>query len=273
MSVPMLRGQNAIGAITVNAADVAAFSDNQVKLLQTFADQAVIAIENVRLFKELQEKNRALTSPRAGDRGARATDGDQRDPARDQQLADGRAAGVRRDRDQRRPLAEGALGGAEPNRGRSDRSCRAHEHRRRRRRAWRPSHSRSTPRGRTPRSFATRVRSIPPTSRRDPRMPEATRAMARARGYRSVAVVPLLRHDEAVGAIAVTRREPGGFTDDEIALLQTFADQAVIAIENVRLFKELRGADGRADTIRRGASGARRGRSGDQFHPGSRGPC
>ena len=52
-------------------------------------------------------------------------------------------------------------------------------------------------------------------------------------------MVPLLRHDEAVGTISVTRREPGGFTDDEIALLQTFTDQAVIAIENVRLFKEL----------------------------------
>ena len=52
-------------------------------------------------------------------------------------------------------------------------------------------------------------------------------------------VVPLLRHDEAIGAIGVTRREPGGFTDDEIALLKTFADQAVIAIENARLFSEL----------------------------------
>ncbi|HVG36335.1 MAG TPA: ATP-binding protein, partial [Thermoplasmata archaeon] len=73
----------------------------------------------------------------------------------------------------------------------------------------------------------------------DPRRPEALRAMARARGYRSMAAVPLLRHDEAIGAIALTRREVGGFTDDEIALLQTFADQAVIAIENVRLFTEL----------------------------------
>jgi signal transduction histidine kinase len=52
-------------------------------------------------------------------------------------------------------------------------------------------------------------------------------------------VVPLLRHAEAIGAIGVTRREPGGFTDDEVALLQTFADQAVIAIENARLLSEL----------------------------------
>src|SRR2546425_3872826 len=49
----------------------------------------------------------------------------------------------------------------------------------------------------------------------------------------------MLGRDQAMGAIGVTRREPGGFTDDEIALLETFADQAVIAIENVRLFKEL----------------------------------
>jgi signal transduction histidine kinase len=73
----------------------------------------------------------------------------------------------------------------------------------------------------------------------DPRLPEPTHTYAQVRGYRSQGAVPMLRHDEAVGAIAVTRREPGGFTEDEIALLQTFADQAVIAIENVRLFNEL----------------------------------
>src|SRR5207302_7124315 len=55
----------------------------------------------------------------------------------------------------------------------------------------------------------------------------------------SAVAVPLLRHGSAVGTMSVGRVEPGGFTDDEIALLQTFADQAVIAIENVRLFTEL----------------------------------
>src|SRR5262249_45320440 len=73
----------------------------------------------------------------------------------------------------------------------------------------------------------------------DRRLPELARAAARARGYRSQVVVPMLRHGEAVGTISLTRRESGGFTDDEIALLQTFADQAVIAIENGRLFTEL----------------------------------
>jgi len=66
----------------------------------------------------------------------------------------------------------------------------------------------------------------------DPRMPDTQHAVARNRGYRSLAAVPLLRNDEPLGAIAVTRREAGGFTEDEIALLQTFAGQAVIAIEN-----------------------------------------
>jgi two-component system, NtrC family, sensor kinase len=73
----------------------------------------------------------------------------------------------------------------------------------------------------------------------DPRLPEAVRTIARTRGYRSQVAVPLLRHDKAIGTLAVNRDEPGGFAPAEIALLQTFADQAVIAIENVRLFKEL----------------------------------
>jgi GAF domain-containing protein len=73
----------------------------------------------------------------------------------------------------------------------------------------------------------------------EPRLSEAAREFARVRGYRSLVVMPLLRHDEAIGALGVTRREPGGFTDDENALLQTFADLAVIAIENARLLSEL----------------------------------
>jgi two-component system, NtrC family, sensor kinase len=73
-----------------------------------------------------------------------------------------------------------------------------------------------------------------------PSAPELARQTGRVIGFRSLLAVPMLRQGEAVGAINVTRREPGALSDGEVALLKTFADQAVIAIENVRVFKELR---------------------------------
>jgi signal transduction histidine kinase len=64
-------------------------------------------------------------------------------------------------------------------------------------------------------------------------------AIARRFGHRTVLIVPLLRADDALGVIALRRSEVRPFSDSQIALMETFADQAVIAIENVRLFKEL----------------------------------
>jgi signal transduction histidine kinase len=63
--------------------------------------------------------------------------------------------------------------------------------------------------------------------------------MARERGYRSVMVVPMLRDGAPIGSIGVSRTQPGEFSKHQIRVLETFADQAVIAIENVRLFKEI----------------------------------
>jgi signal transduction histidine kinase len=70
-------------------------------------------------------------------------------------------------------------------------------------------------------------------------VPQPVKYMARARGYRSIIVVPLLREGLAIGTIGVSRAETGVFSDSQIDLLNTFADQAVIAIENARLFEEV----------------------------------
>ena len=168
-------------------------------MLQTFADQAVIAIENVRLFTELQTSNRELTT------------------ALDTQTATSDILRViSRSQTDVQPVFEaivasavrllGAYSGALTRiDGRSDRARRDHEHRRRRRRRHEgvlPTIARIRA-GRTPRPFAIARRSISPTPRPIPDCREAARAIARARGYRSQAVVPLLRHDEAVGTISV----------------------------------------------------------------------
>ncbi|HXR58855.1 MAG TPA: GAF domain-containing protein, partial [Burkholderiales bacterium] len=75
-----------------------------------------------------------------------------------------------------------------------------------------------------------------------PTVPADVRAAARARGIRGHAVVPMMRKGEAVGLIAVSRREAGDFSAQEVGLLKTFADQAVIAIENARRFNETKEA-------------------------------
>src|SRR5262245_14843980 len=76
----------------------------------------------------------------------------------------------------------------------------------------------------------------------DVSVPEGGHSLARTLGVRSTLTVPMRRDGRPIGAIGVNRRKPGAFTPAEIALLQTFADQAVIAIENVRLFNETKEA-------------------------------
>jgi len=234
LAVPMLKGDDLVGTITIYRLEACPFTDKQVALVETFADQAVIAIENVRLFTELQASNRELrtaldtqtaTSDILGVISRSQTDVQ---PVFDAIVTSAlrllrayTGALTRVEGDQivlvaltsTDPAADAVVRAAFPQ---SLKSAEPHP---------------KVARERTPLNIAD--------AHTDSRLTEATRAFTHARDFRSWVLVPLLRQAEAVGAIGVTRREPGGFTDDEIALLQTFADQAVIAIENVRLFKEL----------------------------------
>jgi GAF domain-containing protein/anti-sigma regulatory factor (Ser/Thr protein kinase) len=235
LSVPLLREGVAIGAISLRRTDVDPFTSKQISLLQTFADQAVIAIENVRLFKELQTSNRELT--RALDTQTATSDilrvisGSRTEvqPVFDAilgsalRLLGGYSGGLTRV--SKGQLVLVALTSTDPA---ADAVQRAR-------------YPQSVDSSDDPHAHAVRTRTplhvadLPG----DARFSNAMAAAARARGFHSLVAVPLLRDDEPLGAITITRREIGAFTDEEIALLKTFADQAVIAIENVRLFKEL----------------------------------
>jgi GAF domain-containing protein/anti-sigma regulatory factor (Ser/Thr protein kinase) len=234
LAMPMIQEGRPIGVVSVSRGSRGPFSDRQIALLQTFADQAVIAIENVRLFKELQTSNRDLTT--ALDKQT-ATSDILRVISRSQtnvqpvfdailesavRLLGGYTGLLTRVEGDQIELA--ALTSTEAS---GDAAVRAT--------FPRALHSDD--------GYARAVRTGGPLNvadtHTDLRWPEDWRATARVRGYRSAAVVPLLRQGEAIGAIAVSRCNLGGFTDDEITLLRTFADQAVIAIENVRLFQEL----------------------------------
>jgi GAF domain-containing protein len=234
LSVPLVRDGVGIGAIQVFRSDARLFGDRQVALLETFADQAVIAIENVRLFTELQTSNRELTTAldtqTATSDILRVISRSQTDvqPVFDAILASairllggysGTVTRIAGDQIELAALTSTDDAGDAATRAIFPRSLQSE--------------------GVHPQAILDRAPLNIADYQTDPRWPEAERARARLRGFRSWVVVPMLRHDEAVGTISVTRREPGGFTDDEIALLKTFADQAVIAIENARLLTEL----------------------------------
>jgi two-component system, NtrC family, sensor kinase len=87
-----------------------------------------------------------------------------------------------------------------------------------------------------------------------PADPQYTREVTVASGWRSILAVPMFRDDAPIGAIVITRNEAGRFAEEHIDLLKTFADQAVIAIENVRLFDETKEALEQQTATSRGAA-------------------
>ena len=232
--VPLVRERVVVGLIVLRRDYVQPFSDKQVTLLQTFADQAVIAIENVRLFKELEAKNAALgeslEQQTATGEILRSISGSPTDvqPVFEAivqsalRLLEGRSALVLRVVDE--DLHVAALTSVSPE---SDAAVRDNF----------PIPVVNA--GPAWRAIQTREPYVVHDTESDALVTENIRRTAPLRGYRSMVHVPMLRHGRAIGVISVTRAPVGGFSADEVELLQTFADQAVIAIENVRLFTEL----------------------------------
>jgi signal transduction histidine kinase len=233
LAVPLLREASAIGAIIIRRPEVRPFSDKQVALLQTFADQAVIAIENVRLFKELESRNAALTESLSQQTATaeilRVISASPTDiqPVFDTivrsavRLCNAATAAVFR--------TDGGMLYHPANYGGSAEMLAAV-----RARFPRPLDMASLP------GVAILTRAVVQVPDIEaPSTIEFVRDIGRVLGFRSVVAVPMFREGEAVGAIVVARYAPGRFSDGEVELLRTFTDQAVIAIENVRLFEEI----------------------------------
>jgi GAF domain-containing protein len=229
--VPLLSGQTPIGLISVTRVEPGPFVDHHVQLLQTFADQAVIAIQNVRMFDEVRARTRDLTE------------------ALQQQTATADVLKViSRSAFDLNMVTTAILQAAAQ-------LCRA---------PLATLHLRDGDVCRLvtqfglPEAFEQVSRDNPIPARyplhshRQVRAGEFAqftdawsdsdylyKAVAKLGGYRAIIVIPMMREDELVGIFSLARPEPEPFTPGQIKLVQTFADQAAIAIENARLFNEV----------------------------------
>jgi GAF domain-containing protein len=226
VAVPMLKNDQLIGIVSIFRQEVAPFTDKQVSLLENFATQAVIAIENARLLSELRQSLELQTatadvlriiSSSPSDLGS-VFDAIAENAAR---LCQGFDVYVQ--------LREGNLvryvahygdvipgspivGGSRPL-------------------------TRDLVIGRA--MLESRLIHLLDAQAVYEEFPEGS-AIARRTGYRAIIAVPLMREGHAIGTIAVRRVEARLFSDKEVALLSNFAAEAVIAIENARLLTELR---------------------------------
>jgi len=238
LGVPLLREDAVIGVIVLTRAVVQPFTDKQIELVTTFANQALIAIENVRLFEAEQQRTRELTESLEQQtatsevlRVISSSPGDL-EPVFQAMVENATRICQAKfgnlllyDRDVFRVVA---MHGAPP------------EWDALRRRDPMIRFSSVNPLGRI---VATKqlqhiidFRAEQSYIEREP----GPVAMVELAGARTVLVVPMLKENELIGVVAIYRPEVRPFTDKQIELVQNFAAQAVIAIENVRLLNELR---------------------------------
>src|SRR5215468_10917782 len=231
LGVPLLREGTTIGVFVLTRDEVNPFTDKQIELVTTFADQAVIAIENVRLFDEVQRRTQELSESLEQQTATSevlkviSSSASELQPVFDTMAENAvklcgaeRAYVFRFDGKLLRAVATYNVGPENRefvNRnpiapGRHSVSARAALERR----------TVQVPDVQADPEFAHAIRDVDP--------------------IRTVLAVPMLKGDELIGTITIYRLEVKPFTDKQVALVETFADQAVIAIENTRLLNELR---------------------------------
>jgi signal transduction histidine kinase/putative methionine-R-sulfoxide reductase with GAF domain len=231
LGVPLLREGSVTGVIFLSRTTPQPFTAKQIELVTTFADQAVIAIENVRLFEEVQARSRELSeSLEQQTATAEVLKVISRSTFELQPVLDAlveSATHLCEAADALIFLRDGELYRVAARYGYS---ADAQE--------YLEQHPATVDRG----SVAGRT-ALEGTVVHVPDVladPEYTRLdVQRIGGYRALLGAPLLREGSVVGVITVARKVPQPFTAKQIELLETFADQAVIAIENVRLFNEV----------------------------------
>jgi len=237
LGVPLLRNGSPIGVLALTRSQVQPFSDGEIALVRTFADQALIAIENVRLFDEVHARTRDLSE------------------ALEQQTATSEVLRIiSSSPGDLQPVFQAILSNAtrlcganfgtlylcdgDAFRAAAFHNAPAAFIEARKNKLLRPGPD--TTLGDAART--KRVAQVLDSMNREPYRQRDPFVVAGAElgGYRTIVSVPMLKEDALLGVISIYRQEVRAFTDKEIALVLNFADQAVIAIENTRLLKELR---------------------------------
>ena len=232
LGIPMMRNGAPIGALALMRTKVRPFNAKQIELVQTFADQAVIAIENARLFEEVRARTREV------------------EEALERQTATADILKViASSPTDARPVFEAIATSANTLVGGFSATVLRFVGDTIHLAAFTPTNP--TTDAPLIASFPRPLAEFPPfvlvrdgetiqfADTEADHVPLGTRELGRLRGFRSVLFAPLMSKSAAIGTISVTRKEPGAFAAHHVQLLTTFADQAVIAIENVRLFDEV----------------------------------
>ena len=247
LGVPLLRDGTTIGVMAMTRSTVQPFTDGQIALMSNFADQAVIAIQTTRLFDEIKQvlERQTATADILQVIGDSMTDAQ---PVFDaivrhvQRLFGTRDVGMFLPRDGQLEVVAYSGGGA------FDKIVEYYP---------RPIDDQTI----VGKAMVMRqVLQVAPILG-NPEAPPGTAQYARDFGWGSIVAVPLIRKGNVIGGIGAARRDQIPFDDRQVALIKSFADQAVIAIENARLFEELKAARDVAERERVEAQAANQAKS------------